>query len=78
MPDANVRAVHVLAPASRWAATTTSPAAAGDPAPRRAVPAGPVKTRETASAGRHHARGDGPGSDPRTDTAVSRSARTPQ
>ncbi|MFD3567400.1 DUF721 domain-containing protein [Streptomyces sp. NPDC058667] len=51
VPDANVRAVHVLAPAARTATTATSPAAADEPAPRQVVPAGPVKTRETASAG---------------------------
>ncbi|MFC7979840.1 DUF721 domain-containing protein [Streptomyces cinereoruber] len=47
VPEANVRTVNVLAPA---APTTTSPAAV-DPAPRPTAPAGPVKTRETASAG---------------------------
>ncbi|MER5312314.1 DUF721 domain-containing protein [Streptomyces sp. NPDC002773] len=51
VPDANVRAVRVLAPAARTAATAMSPAAADEPAPRQVVPAGPVKTRETASAG---------------------------
>lgn len=45
VPNANVRAVHVLAPASRTVTTATSPAAAADPAPRPVVPAGPVKTR---------------------------------
>ncbi|MFI8426042.1 DUF721 domain-containing protein [Streptomyces sp. NPDC085479] len=47
----NVRAVNVLAPSTRAAATTTSPAAADDPAPQPIAPAGPVKTRENASAG---------------------------
>lgn len=51
VPDANVRALHVLAPTSRTTTTATSSAAANDPAPRPVVPAGPVKTRETASAG---------------------------
>ncbi|MDV5143193.1 DciA family protein [Streptomyces sp. SBC-4] len=51
VPEANVRAVRVLAPTARTAATAMSPAAADEPAPRQVVPAGPVKTRETASAG---------------------------
>jgi hypothetical protein len=54
VPDANIRVVHVLAPTAR-VTTVTSPAAADDPAPQQAVPAGPVKTRETASAGHHRA-----------------------
>ncbi len=55
MPDANVRAVHVLAPAARATTTAMSSAADDDPAPQRVVPAGPVKTRESASAGYHRA-----------------------
>ncbi|MFC9399131.1 hypothetical protein ACFTWS_39325 [Streptomyces sp. NPDC057027] len=55
VPNANVRAVHVLAPTSRATTTATSSAAADEPAPRPVVPAGPVKTRETASVGYHHA-----------------------
>ncbi|MDV9193225.1 DciA family protein [Streptomyces sp. SR27] len=51
VPDANVRAVCVLAPTARTAAAAMSPAAADEPAPRQVVPAGPVKTRETASEG---------------------------
>lgn len=46
----NIRTVHVLAPAVRTT-TATSPAAADGPAPGPVAPAGPVKTRETASAG---------------------------
>ncbi|MFE5715139.1 hypothetical protein ACFQ7J_30495 [Streptomyces sp. NPDC056501] len=53
MPDANIRALHVLALNSRATTTATSSTAAEEPAPRRVVPAGPVKTRETASAGCH-------------------------
>ncbi|MGW9453978.1 DUF721 domain-containing protein [Streptomyces sp. NPDC055632] len=55
VPDANVCAVHVLAPTARTATTTTAPAAADDPVSRKIVPAGPVKTRESASAGYHRA-----------------------
>ncbi|MFD9240667.1 DUF721 domain-containing protein [Streptomyces sp. NPDC059556] len=54
VPGVNIRTVHVLAPAARTAPMATSPADA-DPAPRPAGPAGPVKTRETASAGYHRA-----------------------
>ncbi|MFD5426363.1 DUF721 domain-containing protein [Streptomyces sp. NPDC127084] len=54
VPEANVRAVHVLAPAARTT-TVTSSAAVDDPAPQRVVPAGPVRTRESASAGYHRA-----------------------
>ncbi|MDV5144025.1 DciA family protein [Streptomyces sp. SBC-4] len=46
----NVRAVHVLPPASHII-TAPVPSAAAEPAPQPTVPAGPVKTRETASAG---------------------------
>ncbi|MDV9186840.1 hypothetical protein R6L23_01080 [Streptomyces sp. SR27] len=53
--DANVRAVHVLTPTARTATTATSPAAVDAPAPRPVVPAGPVKTRESASSGYHRA-----------------------
>ncbi|MFF9425595.1 DciA family protein [Streptomyces sp. NPDC014746] len=51
VPEANVRAVRVLAPTARATTTAMSSAAAEDPAPQRVVPAGPVKTRESASAG---------------------------
>ncbi|MGA5498749.1 DUF721 domain-containing protein [Streptomyces cinereoruber] len=51
VPGANIRAVYVLAPAARAATTATSPAAAGGSVSGSDVPAGPVKTRETASAG---------------------------
>jgi len=45
---ANVRTLHVLPPAPSTTGTAT---AAADPAPQPATPAGPVKTRETASEG---------------------------
>ncbi|MEU0214847.1 DUF721 domain-containing protein [Streptomyces sp. NPDC006265] len=48
MPGANVRALHVLAPAAMKASPDTA-AAAPDQQP--AAPAGPVNTRETASDG---------------------------
>jgi hypothetical protein len=49
---ANIRTLHVLAPA----AGKTGPAtAAADPDPRPAAPGGPVRTRETASDGYHQA-----------------------
>ncbi|WP_241847761.1 DciA family protein [Streptomyces sp. CB02009] len=51
VPEANVRAVHVLAPAALATTTVLSSAAAEAPPPQRVVPAGPVKTRESASAG---------------------------
>ncbi|MEU2181043.1 DciA family protein [Streptomyces thermolilacinus] len=51
VPEANVRAVHVLAPAARATTTAMSPACTEDPTPQRVVPADPVKTRESASAG---------------------------
>ncbi|MFE6813533.1 DciA family protein [Streptomyces sp. NPDC057675] len=51
MPDANIRDVHVLAPPARAATTATPSVAADEPAPRPVGSAGPVKTRETASAG---------------------------
>ncbi|WP_432089112.1 DUF721 domain-containing protein [Streptomyces sp. bgisy095] len=51
VPEAGIRTINVLAPATRTTTATTFPAAAADPAPRPAAPAGPVKTRETASAG---------------------------
>ncbi|MFE0777092.1 DUF721 domain-containing protein [Streptomyces sp. NPDC058861] len=51
VPEANVRTVNVLAPAVRTATTATAFPVAADPAPRSTAPAGPVKTRETASAG---------------------------
>ncbi|MFF5638241.1 DciA family protein [Streptomyces sp. NPDC012825] len=51
VPGASIRAVHVLAPAARAVTTSATSPAAADPAPRPVVPAGPVKTRETASAG---------------------------
>ncbi|MFF8513220.1 DUF721 domain-containing protein [Streptomyces sp. NPDC015492] len=51
VPGANIRGVYVLAPAAHTITTVTSPAAADGPAPRPVLPAGPVKTRETASAG---------------------------
>lgn len=47
----NVRTVNVLSPATRAAATATSLATADAPAPQPVAPAGPVKTRESASAG---------------------------
>lgn len=53
--DANVRTIHVLAPAAR---TTTDPTTAVLPAgPEPAAPPvpGPVRTRESASAGYHRA-----------------------
>ncbi|WP_033210460.1 DUF721 domain-containing protein [Streptomyces bikiniensis] len=50
VPEADIRTINVLAPAARTVSPATSPAAA-DPAPRPVVPAVPVKTRETASAG---------------------------
>ncbi|WP_435611056.1 DUF721 domain-containing protein [Streptomyces sp. C10-9-1] len=55
VPEANVRAVHVLAPAARTTTTAMSSAAVDDPAPQRAVPAGPERTRESASDGYHRA-----------------------
>ncbi|GGY78974.1 hypothetical protein GCM10010363_69890 [Streptomyces omiyaensis] len=72
----NVRAVNVLAPATRAAATATSPAAADDLAPQPVAPAGPVKTRESASAGyrralaAHHAVAPPRQEDPAMATAV--------
>ncbi|MFC8270373.1 DciA family protein [Streptomyces cinereoruber] len=52
VPEANIRTVSVLAPAVRTATTVTAfPAAAQESALRPTAPAGPVKTRETASAG---------------------------
>ncbi len=51
VPEAYVRAVHVLALAARATTAAMSSAAAGDPIPHRVVPAGPVKTRESALAG---------------------------
>ncbi|MFE4617365.1 hypothetical protein ACFRJ7_14790 [Streptomyces sp. NPDC056747] len=53
VPDADVRALRVLALNSRSTTAATSSTAAEEPAQRRVVPAGPVKTRETASAGYH-------------------------
>ncbi|MFF3775742.1 DUF721 domain-containing protein [Streptomyces sp. NPDC002232] len=50
VPEAGIRTITVLPPAVRTATTGTSSAAAGS-APGPVVPAGPVKTRETASAG---------------------------
>jgi hypothetical protein len=49
---ANLRTLHVLAPAAGKTAPAT---AAADPDPRPAAPAGPVRTRETASDGYHQA-----------------------
>ncbi|MFB7449915.1 DUF721 domain-containing protein [Streptomyces sp. NPDC056194] len=54
-PHAYVQAVHVLALASRAATTATSSADDDEPALRQVVPAGPVKTGESASAGYHRA-----------------------
>ncbi|MFJ4343130.1 DciA family protein [Streptomyces sp. NPDC088915] len=52
VPGANIRTVHVLAPAARTATTSaTSPTAADGPVSGPDVPVGLVKTRETASAG---------------------------
>ncbi|MGW9454226.1 DciA family protein [Streptomyces sp. NPDC055632] len=51
VPEANVRTVNVLVPAVCTVTTATTFPAAADPALRPTVPAGPVKTRETASAG---------------------------
>ncbi|MFJ3043864.1 DciA family protein [Streptomyces tendae] len=48
VPGANVRALHVLAPAAGKAGPAT---AAADPDPQPTAPAGPVRTRETASDG---------------------------
>ncbi|WP_063782228.1 DciA family protein [Streptomyces vietnamensis] len=55
VPNVNVQTVRVLALTSRAATTATSSAAADEPAPRPVVLAGPVKTRESASAGCHRA-----------------------
>jgi hypothetical protein len=52
VPGANVRILHVLAPAAGKAGPAT---AAADLDPRPAAPAGPVRTRETASDGYHQA-----------------------
>ncbi|WP_086796971.1 DciA family protein [Streptomyces caniscabiei] len=52
VPGANVRALHVLAPAAGKVGPAT---AAADPDPRPTEPAGPVHTRETASDGYHQA-----------------------
>jgi hypothetical protein len=52
VPGANVRTLHVLAPASAKAGPAT---AAADPDPQPAAPAGPARTRETASDGYHRA-----------------------
>ncbi|MFC8175985.1 DUF721 domain-containing protein [Streptomyces sp. NPDC057325] len=52
VPEAGIQRINVPASAVRIAATATAfPAAAGKLAPRPTTPAGPVKTKETASAG---------------------------
>ncbi|MFC7795721.1 DciA family protein [Streptomyces cinereoruber] len=52
VPEAGIRMINVLTPAVRTAtAVTAFPAAAQESALRPTAPAGPVKTRETASAG---------------------------